>query len=181
MAPHFDINVILVGRDAYSAAELTRASNVVEFAQHAFESHGLPIGAVGRYHLDLAKVGSLVVPKSRADLIALGQRWAVPDEALDVFIVPMMAIGTLAGWSPVGGSCNKRSTKGVRAPVASLTENVLLSGVIFVHEVAHCLGLEHCPSLCGPNNFMEPLAYSTHTEFTPEQVTQMKQHCFVKP
>ena len=56
-----------------------------------------------------------------------------------------------------------------------------IAGLAVALVIGHFLGLEHCPSLCGPNNFMEPAVDDTQNEFTPEQVTKMKQHCFVKP
>jgi len=184
MAFHFDINLIVVGRDAYSESDLQSVENVVNHAASSFSSHGLPIGAVNRYHITVADAGVLVVPRNQADCIRLGQRWAVRNDALDVFIVLRMTDPIAAGWSPVGGKCNKSATKGLRAPVVSLEQGDLAASVTFIHEIGHCLGLQHCvedPASCGPNNFMEILTGVTRSKFTPMQLAKMKEHCFVKP
>jgi hypothetical protein len=187
MAPHLDINVITVGQDAFSPTELQGVNNLIDRSKVIFARHGLPIRTVRRFHIDVAQAGVLVVPKSDADVAALGERWAVPNDALDVFVVLRMAhpLGYV-GSSPQPGSCVKRATKHTsqRAPVVSLTEGDFNASVTFVHEIGHCLDLPHChekPELCGPNNFMEIKTGVTRSNFTPAQLQIMKRHCFVKP
>jgi hypothetical protein len=184
MAAHFDINVIEIGRDVYSETQLQSVDNVIGRAKAAFSNHGLPIGAVGRFHVNLAEVGALVVPRGVADERALGERWAVPGDAMDIFIVPQMTDPGTVGRSPRPGKCTKRATKGMRAPVVSLQEGDLLASTTFVHEIGHCLGLRHCtedPTVCGPENFMDTGSGFLRSKFTPAQLAIMKEHCFVKP
>jgi hypothetical protein len=147
----------------------------------AFARFGLPIGTVRRFHLNLSEVGALVVPRNPSDEVALGDRWAVPNDAMDVFIVPDMTDPEAIGRSPRPGPCAKKATLcGMRAPVVSLHGGDLVAGVTFVHEIGHCLGLEHCKAAdCGPLNFMAPGGL-TQSEFTAKQVTQMRRHCFVR-
>lgn len=183
MAPHFDINVIAVGRDGFSEAEVQVMDKVIARGSASFASHGLPIGTVNRYQLSRAQAGALLVPSSDADCILLGERWAVPNTAMDVFMVQRVTIPKSVGSSPVHGTCSKGASRG-RGTVISIQQGEVLASATFVHEIAHCLGLRHCehdPSLCGPNNFMLTKTRTPRTSFTPAQVAIMSQHCFVQP
>ncbi|SDT83318.1 hypothetical protein SAMN05216371_8138 [Streptomyces sp. TLI_053] len=182
MAPHLDLNVIVVGRDGFTPDKLQQVEDSLAIMKGIFATHGPEIGTVLRFHIDVRDAGHLVVIRSRSDVTELTNRWAVPNAALDLFVVDQIT-AEFSGTSPLPGRCPKRATKGKRAPVVSLRGDKAFSGNTFAHEVAHCLGLKHCeliPSICGPANFMatDPGA---NTGVTEAQATRMKTHCFVSP
>lgn len=186
MALHFDVNVIEVGRDVYSSEQLLKVENMIERGQQIFSRAGLPIGTVGRFNIPLAQAGSLVVPRGEGDCLTLSNRWGVPNDALDVFVVPRMTDPRNAvGLSPEPGRCRKRQTKLLpRTPFVSLQEEALRVSGTFAHEIGHFLGLPHCPkvpSLCGPENLMSLKSSTTDFKFTRKQVELMTEHCMVKP
>jgi Putative peptidase family len=186
MAPHFDINVILVGSNEFTTPERALVNAALDNLKAKYASIGLPIGTVVRYGLTAAQVGGLVIPRSDAECRLLSERWGVPNDAMDVFVVRAIATPGpgVHGISPTDGNCNKIDTKRVRTPVISIGEGLDAASVAFMHEIGHCLGLLHCheyPIACGPDNVMQEKYRRTNLKFTPIQIATMKKHCYVKP
>lgn len=186
MAQHFDVNVIVVGADRFTPAQLLQVDQSVQIMQAIYAVHGPQVGTVGRFTISSAAAGSLVVIRSESDARALADKWAVRNDALDLFVVPVIVAGARAdGWSPVGGRCEKNRTKGLRSAVVSLNGDAANSGNTFAHEVGHFLGLQHCEkdaTFCSgdPANFMKSQSNS-NTGMTIAQANKMKLHCLIKP
>jgi hypothetical protein len=180
---HFDVNVIVVGKDTMSAAQLQQVTDSVQIMVSIFAARGPQVGTVKRFSITTAAAGALVNISSAADARALADKWSVKDTALDLFVVPTIAaIANADGWSPIGGKCDKNRTKGLRSPVVSLNGSTANSGNTFAHEVGHFLGLPHCEddaALCGdPVNFIKRQSNSD-TSVTAAQSARMTTHCLI--
>jgi len=181
--PHFDVNVIVVGKDGFSAAKLQQVADSIQIMQNIFAPLGPQVGTVKRFSINTAAAGALVTIRSLADAQALADKWSVKDSALDLFVVPTIAAsGNADGWSPVAGKCDKARTKGLRSPVVSLNGNAANSGNTFAHEVGHFLSLPHCEddaTLCSDSvNFIKRQSNS-NTSVTSAQSTRMMTHCLI--
>ncbi|MGH3875873.1 MAG: M12 family metallo-peptidase [Actinophytocola sp.] len=184
MAPHLDLNVIVVGEDRFTPAQATQVNDSLTVMTGIFAARGPVIGTVNRFRITFADAGTLTIIRSLGDAQALADRWSVKNDALDLFVVAVMSDPKADGWSPVGGPCDKRRTKGLRSPVVSLNGNAANSGNTFAHEVGHFLGLPHCEkdtSLCNdPVNFMKASSNS-NTSVTQPQADRMRGHCSIRP
>jgi len=178
MATHVDINVILVGSDAFSAAENQQVNDSLDIVRTIYGSVGLGIGTVKRYAIPVSAAGSLVTVTSNSDARAITNRWAVDNTGVDLFVVRSMT-GGADGWSPTGGTCDKQTKKEMTGSVVSLNGNTASSGNTFAHELGHYLGLSHIPDA---GNFMGNNGQSNaNTAITADQGTTMKSHCSVQP
>ncbi|MEU5262932.1 M12 family metallo-peptidase [Amycolatopsis sp. NPDC021455] len=184
MAPHVDLNVIAVGEDRFAPGKSQQLTDSLAIMTGIFAVHGPVIGTIRRFRIKSADAGALTTVRSLADAQALADRWGVANDALDFFVVAVMSDPKADGWSPVGGSCTKRRTKGLRAPVVSLNGTTANSGNTFAHELGHFLGLPHCEadtSLCtDPVNFIKASSNS-NTSVTQAQAVRMRGHCQVRP
>ncbi|MBP0455120.1 hypothetical protein J5Y04_37230 [Kitasatospora sp. RG8] len=188
MAPHFDVNVIIVGQDTFTPAKVQQVNDAVGVMKVIFAALGPEVGTVRNFNIPSAAAGRLTVIRSHADAIALANGWSVKNDALDLFVVRLITGPTFVGLSPQPGDCRKNKTKApaLRAPVVTIQEEFTdQSGNTFAHEVGHFLGLPHCavnPSLCAgaPSDFMDAVSAS-NTGVTAAQAALMKRHCLVRP
>jgi hypothetical protein len=79
-----------------------------------------------------------------ADVQSLPELWAVPNDAVDLFVVASIPLKD--GWSPRPGKCPTLIDKNLRSSAASLSGDKFNSGNTFAHEVGHFLGLPHAES-----------------------------------
>jgi hypothetical protein len=178
VATHIDINVILVGSDAFTAADLQQVNDSLDIVRTIYGNVGLGIGTVRRYQISVAAAGSLVTVTSNADAQAITNQWAVNNNALDLFVVRRMT-GGADGWSAVNGTCDKQTKKQMTGSVVSLNGSTANSGNTFAHELGHYLGLNHIPDA---GNFIGNNGSSnSNTAITAAQGTTMKSHCSVQP
>jgi Metallo-peptidase family M12B Reprolysin-like len=182
---HFDVNVIVVGKDSMSAAKIQQVADSIQIMVSIYAAQGPQVGTVKRFKITTAAAGALVTITSLSDAQALADQWGVKDAALDLFVVPtIVASANADGWSPVGGKCDKNRTKGLRSPVVSLNGSTANSGNTFAHEVGHFLGLPHCEddaALCSdPVNFIKRQSNS-NTSMTAAQSARMMTHCLITP
>jgi hypothetical protein len=189
MAAHIDINVIMIGRDSLPASKIQQLNDSVAGMTAIFAARGPQIGTVGFFEVPVAKGAEFLILQSQSDARAVAQAWSVKNDAIDLIVVPVIAASdpkqAADGWSPVGGPCNKKKSKGLRTPVVSLNGSTANSSNTFAHELGHFLGLEHCekdPASCAgdPANFIKSQSNS-NTGVTDAQATKMKSHCSVKP
>jgi hypothetical protein len=187
MTPHFDVNVITVGMDKFTPEKLVQVDAAVAIMKGVFATFGPEVGTVRKFRIPFRDVGVLAVIRNEEDARELTNLWSVKNDALDLFVVPVIASWKFAGLSPSPGDCSKKRVKAdrLRAPVVSIEQLTAESGSTFAHEVGHFLGLKHCendPSLCvgTSNNFMMA-ASSANTGITAAQADLMKTHCLVRP
>jgi hypothetical protein len=184
VAPHFDVNVIVVGEDGFTPAKLQQVTQSIQIMQTIYAALGPQVGTIKRFKISTAAAGSLVTIRSQSDARALADKWSVKDSALDLFVVHTIVSSPKPadGWSPIGGKCDKNRTKGLRSPVVSLNGDAANSGNTFAHEVGHFLGLPHCEddaTLCtDPVNFIKSQSNS-NTSMTAAQSDRMKLHCLI--
>jgi hypothetical protein len=185
MAAHFDVNVILVGSDYFSAAQRQQVNDALTVMTSIFAPLGPTVGTIGRFEIGAADSKGLYILLDEADANSLTDHWAVNNDAIDMFVV--MHWGTASGMSPRPGKCPKLTRKILRSPVVSLDGVTKeFNGNTFAHEIGHFLGLPHAErdtSLVGPAlvaaNFMKEDPGS-NTEVTLAQAEKMKSHCSIK-
>ena len=172
--PTIDVNLIAVGRDNFSNANVDQMLNSLTGARQIYAQVGLNIGTVRRFRIEASQAGALEIVDSLAEADQLTDDWTVGNNALDVFVVRSM--NGADGWSAVGGSCDKNS-KGMTGSVVSLNGSLANSGNTFAHEMGHYLGLDH---IAAADNFIgNNGASNSHTNVFEWQGDTMKRHCFV--
>lgn len=174
--PTVDINLIAVGRDRFSTAQIDQMLNSTTGARQIYAQAGLNIGVVRRYAISAAQAGALEIIDSEAEARQLSNDWTVPNHALDVFVVK--SLNGADGWSAVGGSCDKNESSGrMTGSVVSLNGSLANSANTFAHEMGHYLGLAH---IAAADNFIgNNGASNSNTNIFDWQGTTMKAHCFV--
>jgi hypothetical protein len=184
MAPHFDINVIAVGVDKFTTAQRQQVNDSIAIMTSIFAPLGPTVGTVNRHSINSANSRGLHIIRDFADVQSLPELWAVPNDAVDLFVVASIPLKD--GWSPRPGKCPKLIDKNLRSPVVSLSGDKFNSGNTFAHEVGHFLGLPHAEddtSLVGSGfvaaNFMKAQSGS-NTEMTQAQSQKLRTHCSIK-
>ena len=172
--PTVDINLIAVGRDHFSNADLDQMLNSLTGTRQIYAQVGLNIGNVRRFRIEASQAGVLEIIDSLAEADQLTDDWTVGNHALDVFVVRSM--NGADGWSAVGGSCDKNA-KGMSGSVVSLNGSLANSANTFAHEMGHYLGLDH---IAAADNFIGNNGSSnSNTNIFDWQGNTMKSHCFV--
>ena len=170
-----EVNVIRVGSDNFTAADLQETNDALTGAAAIFAQVGLELRVVGRFIITAAQAGANEVIDSEAEASDLTSDWTVQNDALDLFVVRVM--NGADGWSAVNGSCDKNS-KGMTGSVVSLNGPLANSANTFAHEIGHYLGLSHIPD---NGNFIGNNGGSnSFTGIFDWQGDTMKRHCFVK-
>ncbi|KJS61912.1 zinc-dependent metalloprotease family protein [Streptomyces rubellomurinus] len=187
MAPHFDVNVIVVGRDKFSPEKLAQVDGSVAIMKAIFATFGPEVGTVRMYHLSSAQAGRLAIIRNYADAKTLTNLWSVKNDGIDLFVVRQITDPHFTGLSPIGADCSKNRVKGdnPRAPVVAMQELTAETGNAFAHEIGHFLGLRHCeddpPSCAGTANDFMFASPGPFGGITAAQAAKMKTHCAVKP
>jgi hypothetical protein len=170
----FGINVILVGIESFTTADLRKVNDSLDAMKKIFSKVDLGIRSIEWWQISNAEAGSKAVIDNESEASDLTSDWSVPNSSLDLFVVRNM--NGADGWSAVNGSCNK-DAKGMNGSVVSLNGNVSNSGNTFAHETAHYLGLEH---IADAGNFIGNNGASNgNTEIYTWQGDTIKKHCFV--
>ena len=170
-----DVNVIRVGSDNWTAADIAELNGALAGAAAIFAKVRLELREVGRFVITAAEAGANEVIDSEAEAEDLTSDWTVANNALDLFVVRVM--NGADGWSAVNGSCDKNS-KGMTGSVVSLNGSLANSSNTFAHEIGHYLGLEHIPD---NGNFIGNNGSSdSFTGIYDWQGDTMKRHCFVR-
>lgn len=188
MAPHIDVNVIILGIDRIPMAKIRQLDRSLVVMKAILGARGPDIGTFTRFPLNSTQVGmgNLSLISSRAQAQQLTETIRVTNDGVDLFVAELMImVPARVGMSVIRGSCDKHARTGVRTPVVSLEGNADFSGNTFAHEMGHYLGLSHCgdrPEQCaGDNaNFMMENSNGNFST-TQAQSDIMKAHCAVKP
>lgn len=174
MSKYVGVNVILVGADSFTPADIQQVRDSLAIARQIFAQVSIGIDRVEWYDISASEVGSLAVIDSHSEAEDLTDDWTVQNQSLDLFVVRSM--NGADGWSAVDGSCDKDS-KGMTGSVVSLNGPAANSGNTFAHEMGHYLGLNHIPD---SGNFIGGDGDSdSWTGIYAWQGTKMKKHCFM--
>jgi Metallo-peptidase family M12B Reprolysin-like len=172
--PGISINIIRVGFENFSSADVTTINNAIETLRNTYATVGLTLRRVERYIISLADANGRDVIDSNGEAESLTDEWTVPNNAVDVFFVKLY-VGSVAGLSPVSGPCDKNA-KGMDGAVCELIGGT--TGQVLAHEVGHYLGLSHVTG--DSTNLMFPSAPNGGL-LTAAQGNTIKSHCFVEP
>ncbi len=165
------VNLIAVSGDSWTNVQWNMLVNGFAGAAQILKQVGIRLREADRFYVPTAAAGGYPTIDSNGEAEDLTEDWTVQNFAIDLFCVPVY-VGSVAGLSPVNGSCDK-DTKGMNGVVV---ERVDPLNVIIAHELGHYMGLEH---LNIASNFMNEIAVGANTVATAEQGAKMKEHCFI--
>lgn len=167
------LNVVRVGSEAFTEADEIHIRAALTITSGTLTTVGITVDPVEHYAITVAEAAGRDVLDDHAEAEALTAEWAVPNDAIDVFVVRLLA-GPAAGLSPIGGPCDK-GTPGMDGIVIELVPG--LSGAVMAHEVGHFLGLEHVADRA---NLMYPTVPNGGL-LTAAQGAVARDHCAVRP
>lgn len=170
--PGISINIIRVGSDQFTPADLTTINNAITVVRNTYATVGLTLRRVEHYIIPTADARGRDVIDNDDEAVALTDEWTVRNNAIDIFVVRSY-VGSVAGLSPVPGPCNK-DAKGMDGVVMELLGN--LSGLIMAHEMGHYMGLPHVND---STNLMFP-SVPNGGRLTAGQGNTVKSHCFIE-
>ncbi|MBP2328157.1 hypothetical protein JOF56_008542 [Kibdelosporangium banguiense] len=172
--PGISLNIIRVGSENFSAADLTTINNAIGTLRGIYASIGLTLRRVEHYIIPLASANGRDVIDNDGEAETLTDEWTVANNAVDVFFVRLY-VGSVAGLSPVPGPCDKNA-KGMDGTVCELIGGT--TGQVLAHEVGHYLGLSHVTG--DSSNLMFP-SVPNGGLLTAAQGNTMRSHCFIEP
>lgn len=186
---HVHLNIIRVGIDNFTDAEVVKIDYAIYRARNIFKTVNLGVGRVEHYDVTSADSAGKDDLGSQDEAKDLTHDWSVPNDGLDVFMVDLISAGFI-GLSPVGGTCDKddKDMNGVIGGEVNRNSNGVAR--TFAHEIGHYLGLSHnhgtnCPTtVAGQNNLMAQTrcAISTCTSvlLTNSQGSTLRSHCSIQ-
>lgn len=177
---HFNVNIIRVGSDLFTAADEVEIESAVHKARSIYAKANVAIGRVQYFGILVSKADGREVIDSDDEASDLTNEWTVHNDAIDVFIVRNYVGGTI-GLSPIGGPCNKDRGK-MNGSVVEISNSTQQTARSVSHEMGHYLGLEHQNG--SPTNLMcqSQLAsnITTSVNLTSDQAGTIQGHCFME-
>lgn len=187
---HIHLNIIRVGIDNFTAAEVDKIDYAIYKARNIYRTVNLGVGRVEHYDVTSAAAGGKDDLGSEDEAEDLTHDWTVPNNGVDVFMVDNISDTDFVGISPVGGPCDKddKDMNGViGGEVNRGTEAVART---FAHEIGHYLGLSHnhgnnCPTTAaGRANLMAQTKCADSIRdsvvLTGSQGNTVRGHCFAQ-
>jgi reprolysin-like metallo-peptidase family M12B len=188
---HFDLNIIKVGSDQFTASDHNEIDYSIFKLRNVYRPANLGVGRIRHWVISTADANGLDSPTTVGDLDDLTAAWTVPNTAIDLFIPHNMNVasnsGVVLGKSAIKGPCDKDdATADMTGSTAGLWGSEQTARTI-AHELGHYLGLQHnhmnqCPTTtAGKNNLMAQsrcaLSTRNSTLLTSSQGTDMRGHC----
>jgi len=185
---HVDLNIIRIGEDNFSNSDYIDLDYTVFKIRNIYNRQQVGIGKVEWYYVLSADADGLDSPNTKAELRDITHHWTVDNDSIDVFVPSNMNVpsdgGSVLGFSPIGGPCNKDKNGRMTGSVVDLqgSEQTARS---FSHEVGHYLGLFHRNG--DPTNLMcqtskvQKAGGSIRNAIllTDHQGHNIKNHCFI--
>lgn len=187
---HIHLNIIRVGIDNFTSAEVDRIEYAIYKAHNIFNTRSLGVGRVEHYNVTSADAGGKDDLGSQDEAEDLTHDWTVPNDGIDVFMVDNISDTSFVGISPRPGPCDK-DDKDMNGVIGGEV-NRSASGVArtFAHEIGHYLGLPHnhganCPTTAsGRANLMAQTrcadSVCNSVQLNSSQGSTIRSHCFVK-
>jgi len=175
------INIIRVGEENFTAAQKQKIIDGIRVVRSIYEQVDFTIGEpVDFWFITVAQAGGHLTIDDGGEAKDLTEEWTVRNDKMDVFI--SLDIKGAAGWSPVGGSCDKDASGEQTGSVVDIEGDNAYFGNSLAHEMGHYLGLDHDDD---PNNFIGSTSdrngdSDSSTGIKVSQYETMKKHCFVR-
>lgn len=188
---HIHLNIIRVGIDNFTSAEVDRIEYAIYKARNIFNTQNLGIGRVEHYDVTSSEANGKDDIGSEDEAEELTHDWTVPNDGIDVFMVDNISWDNVAGYSPIDGPCDKddKDMNGVLGGEV----NRSAAGVArtFAHEIGHYLDLKHNhddnvpPATASErDNLMCQTQFANSTcdsvQLNSSQGSTIRSHCFVK-
>jgi hypothetical protein len=170
-----NINVIRVGSDQMTNADLLEIDSAVRDTRNMFATRQLAVGRVFHWTIPTAIANGAEHIGNDDEAVQLTDDWTVPNSALDVFFVLTYA-GTTIGLSAVDGPCDKDKYKHMTGSVVAIEGSVNTTAFVLAHEIGHYLSLPHVNN---STRLMNPTVPNGGAISSGEG-TKMRGHCFVK-
>lgn len=186
---HVHLNVIRVGIDNFTNAEVDKIEYAIYKARNIYNTRNLGIGRVEHYNVTSSEAGGKDDIGSADEAEDLTHDWTVPNNGLDVFMVDNIS-ADFVGISPVNGPCDKddKDMNGVIG--GEVNRSAARVARTFTHEIGHYLGLYHnhgddCPTTAsGRANLMAQTrcadSVCNSVQLTSSQGSTIRSHCFVQ-
>jgi hypothetical protein len=179
---HIHLNVIATGADNFTDADNIEVDYAIFKLRNVYRQVGLGVGRVQHWAISVADANGLDAPTEEGQLQELTERWEVPNNGIDLFVVHDMNIpsngGMLLGRSAVDGPCEDKDRKGMEAATAGLWGSERTARTI-AHELGHYLTLDHRND--EPDNLMcqtgKASSIRNSTVLTNDQGSDMRDHC----
>lgn len=182
-----DLVIILVGHEgdfsgAVSRDQATKVQYAIQIARDLYAQADLGIRRITWQSISVADAGGYINIADRGEAQDLTDDWSGPDGGIDVFYV--QTIGDAAGWSNVGGPCDKTSKFDLSGTVIELSSGRRFAGIALGHEVGHYLDLEHAntiTNMMGTDTNGDGIGEvnDNSTQITSSQAATMRSHCSV--
>jgi len=154
----FGVNIIKVGD--FGSQEHVDLYNAVDQMRQIYERRDITLRGVGRYILNNSLAGGFTVLDSENEFRDMLERWSVPNDWVDVFVVQQFNWGGYNGYAGnIPGPTSKTGREdGIAGDKTGFTDASgaarLDTGVLsqlLGHEIGHYLGLSHVSTT---NNLM---------------------------
>jgi hypothetical protein len=140
---HVHLNIIRVGIDNFTNAEVDRIDYAIFKARNIYRTVNLGIGRVEHYDVTSSEAGGKDDLGSEGEAEDLTHDWTVPNNGLDVFMVGNISDSDFVGISPVKGPCDKEDKDQNGVIGGEVNRGTAAVARSFAHEIGHYLGLDH--------------------------------------
>ena len=178
---HIHLNIIRVGIDNFTSAEVDRIDYAIYRARNIFNTRDLGVARVEHYDVTSGDADGKDDIGSISEAEDLTHDWTMDNNGIDVFMVDNISADFI-GLSPVDGPCDKddKDMNGVIGGEVNRAAQGLAR--TFAHEIGHYLNLQHRNDL-GDNLMCQTISANSTCNsvlLSSAQGDSMRSHCFVQ-